>query len=232
VAWFSLLRQQYGLLGLALGAAGIVLSSRADRRFARLLGWVFLSFSLLALAYHTADAMVYLIPATMVWAVWIGYALRAAWGKRWRGLPWGWLLCLFFCASILVRFPQVYRQVDPRQETRTAEFARQLLDEAPPGALVLAQSDPDTFSLWYGHFGLGERPDLVVTSTPLTAYGWYQETLIHTYPSLSLPETSEDADSAWVERMVALNPDRPVCRTRLISAQPLSMTFECSPQGP
>ncbi len=227
LAWFSLVRQQYGMPGFVLGVAGIVLSSQDDRRLFRLLGWVFLSYSLLVLTYHTADAAVYLIPATLVWAVWVGTALHGAWDARWRAVPWGRLLCLGMVAYLMLRFPQVYRQVDPRQETRSAEFAQQLLQAAPARALVLTQSDPDTFSLWYHHFGLGERPDIAVVSIPLMDYGWYRESLSYTYPQLNLPAMAQDGEISWAEQIALHNPDRPTCRTALSNPQPLILTYQC-----
>jgi hypothetical protein len=229
IAWFGLLRQQYGLPGLVLGAAGAVVTSQADQRLGRLLLWVFTSYSVLVLVYHTADASVYLLPATMVWAVWIGFALRAAWQMHWRTIPGGILLSLALFLYLLVRFPAVYRQVDPRSENRLSAFSQALLDAAPPGALVLTQSDPDTFALWYDHFGLGQRPDIAVMATSLASFRWYQETLIHTYPDLHLPEPSQDGDVRWGEKAVLLNSGRPICRTRIASQEPLSISFDCDP---
>jgi hypothetical protein len=229
LAWFSLLREQYGLLGLVLGAAGAVLSSQSDRRLGCLLLWVFSSYSLLALAYHTADSSVYLLPATLVGAVWIGFALWAAWPARWRALPWGKLLSLVFFLVLLARFPAVYRQVDPRPDHRLGQFSQSLLEAAPPRAMVLTQSDPDTFSLWYDHFGLKRRPDIAVVATSLTSFRWYQETLVHTYPDLRLPAPSQDGDVQWGERVIQLNPDRPICRTRIGLEEPLSLSFDCVP---
>jgi hypothetical protein len=233
LAWFSLLREQYGLPGLALGAAGAVLTSQADRRGGRLLLWVFLSYSLLVLLYFTADAGVYLLPATLVWAVWIGFALWAAWPERWRGLPWGKLLSLALFLVLLARYPAVYQQVDPRRETRLADFAQELLDAAPSQALVLTQSDPDTFSLWYYHFGLGWRPDVVVIAVPLTQYRWYQETLVHTYPDLVYPDVSEDAKNGrWGESIPRLNPERPLCQSHVDSTKSVEITYHCDSQLP
>ena len=228
LAWFSLLREQYGLLGLVLGAAGAVLSNQVDRRLGRLLLWVFFSYSLLALFYHTADSSVYLLPATLAWGVWIGFALWAAWPGRWRTLPWGKLLSLALFLVLLIRFPAVYRQVDPRTETRAAGFAQELLDVAPPGALVLTQSDPDTFSLWYYHFGLGWRPDVAIIAVQLTQYRWYRDTLIHTYPELTYPEGIENEENVqWGKIIPMLNPNRPICQSQVASTQPFEITYHC-----
>ena len=232
LTWFSWLRQQYGLPGLALGAAGALLCSQSDRRLMRLLGWVFVSYSLLAILFHTADSIVYLIPAALVWAVWIAFALWYTWDARWRGMLWGRWLCFGFCISLLVRFPSVYRQVDPRTDRRLDEFAQSVLRTAPQSALVLTQSDPDTFSLWYTHFGLKERPDMAVVSVPLTGYPWYRETLSHTYPDLALPRGVPKGDPGWAELLARRNPQRPVCRTGLTSEQPISFTFECQSSSP
>jgi hypothetical protein len=232
VSWFTLLRQQYGLLGLALGSVGAVLAGGANKRLALFLGWVFLSFSVLAVFYHTADSAVYLLPAFMVWAIWIHVALQAAWMAHRRLVPWGIILCLVFCTDLLARFPQIYHQVDPRRDTRLDEFVRTALEITPQGALFLTQSDPDTFSLWYYRFGLQERADIAVISLPLTAYRWYQETLLHTYPHLQFPEVTHDGDLTWGEMIVALNPERAVCRSKMIVQAPLTMKIDCQPSIP
>jgi hypothetical protein len=182
--------------------------------------------------YHTADSAVYLLPAFMVWAVWIHIALQAAWMAHWRKIPWGWILCLVFCIYLLARFPQIYHQVDPRLDTRLDEFARTALEITPQGALFLTQSDPDTFSLWYYRLGLRERADIAVISLPLTAFRWYQETLLYTYPHLQFPEVTQDGDLTWGEKLVVLNPGRPVCRSKIMVQTPLSINIDCQPSSP
>jgi hypothetical protein len=232
VTWFSLLRQQYGLLGLVIGAGGAVLAGRGKERFSYILWWTFLAFSLLSLGYQTADSAVYLISVFLVWAIWIGVALQAAWDAKWRNLPWGKLLGAVLCIYLLARFPGIYRQVDPRSDTRLDQFARQALDDAPQNALFLTQSDPDTFSLWYYRFGLRERTDITVLSLPLTAYPWYQETLVHTFPQLIFPDVSYEGDTTWVDKVIAYNPGLPVCRSTVVTQPSLSMTFRCQPLTP
>jgi hypothetical protein len=232
VTWFSLLRQQYGLLGLGIGVGGAVLAERGKERFSYILWWTFLSFSLLSLGYQTADSAVYLIPAFLVWAIWMGMALQASWNANWRNIPWGRLLFSLFCIYLLASFPQVYHQVDPRTDTRVDQFARQALDDAPQNALFLTQSDPDTFSLWYYRFGLQDRTDVAVISLPLTAYPWYQETLTHTYPQLQFPEVTYEGDTTWVDRVIAYNPGRPVCHSAVVDRPSLSITFHCQPLIP
>lgn len=60
--------------------------------------------------------------------------------------------------------------------------------------------------MWYFHFALGERPDLVVVAADLLHFDWYQENLRATYPSLVVP-----GPFPWPETLARANPWRAVC---------------------
>ncbi|MCK4452004.1 MAG: hypothetical protein KAX26_15585, partial [Anaerolineae bacterium] len=51
------------------------------------------------------------------------------------------------------------------------EWAERVLEEAPPQAMLLTAQDAHTFTLWYVHDVLDERPDVVVVDWDL----WGQE---------------------------------------------------------
>ena len=228
-AWFNLLRQQFGVAGLALGAAGATLMSSADKRQTGMLLWVFVVYSFFALVYNTADSTAFLIPACLVFSLWIGYAILSFWDMSWRKVSSGKLLSIAMLAYLILRIPTTSHQIDPRNTTLPDEFARTLLEAAPTDALVLTQSDADTFPLWYYHFGLGWREDLAVIALPLTHFVWYQETLLHTYLDLKFPDFSiqDEAATAWGEQIPSLNPGRAVCRSQVDSADPLAISYTC-----
>jgi hypothetical protein len=80
------------------------------------------------------------------------------------------------------------------------------MSEAPEQAIVFARGDRAVFSLWYFHFALRERPDLIVIAQDLLHFDWYQESLRAAYPALSLP-----GPFPWPETVASANTGRPVC---------------------
>jgi hypothetical protein len=76
--------------------------------------------------------------------------------------------------------------------------------QMPEDTLVFVQGDQAIFSLWYFHYALGQRADIAVIASELLPFGWYQDTLKATYPSLAVPGPLPDA-------LISANPDRPVC---------------------
>lgn len=227
LAWFDLFREQFGVIGLCLGAAGASLMLESDRRSFGLLSWIFACYSIFAIGYGTVDSALYLIPAYLVMAVWIAFFVKSTWELRWRNIHWGKLLGGLIILYFLARIPNTYLQIDPRSATWPDTFAVEFLNTAPQDALVLTSTDPDTFSLWYHHYGLMKRPDLALVAEPLTHFDWYQQTLIHTYPHLNFPDQTMEQDARWVETLIQLNTQIPVCRTSLVPGKTTELMYTC-----
>ncbi len=47
-------------------------------------------------------------------------------------------------------------------------------------------------SLWYFHYALHQRPDLVVIANDLLPFDWYRQNLRYTYPDLIMPASTID----------------------------------------
>jgi len=211
-AWASLLGQQFGWAGLALGFVGLLYGARHDRRFIWLACALAALYSAFALGYDTSDSYTYLIPVYLIFAVWIGLGASAVLDglarRRPRLAPLGAALLL---AALLWRLPATAAQVDASADRRAIDFATRALAQAPAQAIVLTQSDRDTFALWYAHYALGQRPDLAVIAEPLLEFGWYRENLRSVYPALQAPDRP---GGAWPTALAAANPARgPICRT-------------------
>lgn len=223
-AWFDVIRQQYGLAGLALGVVGALLSFEQKHTYRWLLVWIFGIYSVFTLVYHTADAVVYLIPASMALAIWISLLLV----RLWQGLPHrlGQILALMGAVCLLVLIPGNVQRVDARTDTQVDDFARHYLNVVPQNAILFTQSDLDTFALWFYHDGLDWRPDVNVISQQLAQFPWYIETLHHVYPSLVLPEWEGDR-FRWSETLGRSNPAHPVCYSWAASEIPIRMEYVC-----
>ena len=202
----SLLLQQFGLPGVALGVAGLILLFRPSRLYLYT-AWMAVVHSLFAILYLADDSYVYLIPVYISFSLWIGMGA----GYLLRKVPPGsrlpvWGAVLFLVGYFALRFPGYVGRVDASGDLRAEMFGRQVLASLPQNALVFAKGDQALFALWYYHFALGERRDLVVIASDLLHFDWYQETLEEEYPSLALP-----GPFPWPETIVRANPTRAIC---------------------
>jgi hypothetical protein len=227
--WFELLRKQFGLIGILLGVLGAFRIKEYDYKQSLLLLWMFISYSIFAIMYDTADSIAYLIPSYLAFSLWIGAALYFLADCYWKTIPIGTILGVGMIIYFVARLPQTYRMVNPKQDDSVDQFAQQYLNEVPKGSILFSETDADSFPLWYYHFGLKMRSDISVIVLPLTQFVWYQETLTHTYPRLKLPTITKDdqKSAAWGETIVSLNPTLPVCRSHVDSFQPLELSYSC-----
>lgn len=220
VAWAALLIAQFGVIGVALGLGGLVYSDGARRRLLYGSAVVALSFSFFAMSYDTVDSYAYLLPAYVIFAVWLGCgsgALMAALDRsRFRRLA---PVAAVICAALLVApAPATAARVNASDDTRALAFARAALESAPPGAIVVAEGDRDSFALWYAHYGLEQRPDVAVVVGPLLDEPWYRATMRATYPRITIPDTPPPDWSVVLAEVNAA----PVCVTQLDGVKPLS----------
>jgi hypothetical protein len=229
-AWARLLVDQFGIPGLLVGLVGLVGSTNFKKPANLVILWMFASTTLFSLGYNTDDSMVYLIPALLAYAVWICQGIRMLITMRWRSAPVGGILSALLVVFIAARLTAIRNSVDPRLDTRPADFAERFLKSAPQNALILTQADADTFPLWYYHFGLGWRPDVRVIVTPLTQFGWYVNTIEHVYPDLALPP-HPDGTEAWRTLLVQANPNREACYTQPDPGDKIEVLASCTLKG-
>lgn len=226
-AWGRQMLIQFSLPGLLIGGLGLMKAPTLKPEARLLSVWVFGIYSVFALGYNTHDALVYLIPVYLAFAVWVGQGAAFLWPLVWRGWPVGRSLGLVVLALLLGRMLFTRGTVDPRSEIAQADFAQSLLSQAPAGAFLLSSGDADSFPLWYYHFGLGQRQDVRVVVQPLTKFRWYQETLQKTYPDLVTPLLAERQDGGWADQLVRLNPGRPVCHSFEAVDSAVQIGFTC-----
>lgn len=207
--WASELLRQFGPLGLFLGLLGAVRSFSSPSRISWAYLWVFAVSSIFSIGYRTNDSTVYLLPALIIFALWIGAAVAWLWDRSSTQVNFGRLWVGLFFVSLLVGLPAAYRRVDPRSDTRARLFAQSCLVALPHSALLVTRSDEDTFPIWYYHLGLGQRPDVGVVVRGLAGFDWYRQNLQHSAPGLLLP--GEETQN-WEAALAGLNPGRAVCQ--------------------
>jgi hypothetical protein len=157
--------------------------------------------------YATDDSFMYLIPAFLCFAVWIGLGMGGLMDlsvhrSRYLGAAGGFIFILY----LFVLAGSHWNQVDASQDFRAQHFGEEVLARVPADAIVFAKGDKAIFTIWYFHYALGNRPDLAVVVTDLLPFDWYQETLHTNYPNLELP-----GPFPFAATVAAINPERPVC---------------------
>ncbi len=176
--------------GVPVGLLGLYRLGLFNRRLAAGSLISFLLISIYAIGYNTGDSYVYLLPALLLFVLWIGWGLydigtalqqtlasKFGWGSYIGGV----ILCLPLF-SLLLNFSNQ----DLSRDYEACHYARQSLQSASPESIILTDDDPHTFALWYGRYGLALRPDVAVVSGNLLAYDWYRQSLRQTHPDLRL----------------------------------------------
>jgi hypothetical protein len=179
--------------GLPVGLLGLGRLIRRDRPLAYSTLVTFLLLSMYAIGYDTTDSYVYLLPAFLVFSVWVGWgvydlgdALRKVAPAKMGGArlaAWG-TLALLPLISLAWGLP---RQ-NLRQDVEAFNYAQHSLHSVAPGGVIITQTDSETFALWYARYGLAMRPDVAVVNSNLLPYAWYRETLRRTHPRLRLTD--------------------------------------------
>jgi len=224
-----LLFDQFGALGLVAGVIGISQYKYSDRWLRWILVWIFCVYIIFAIGYNTWDSVGYLLPAMLIFSIWIGLALPPMWVLSWKKIPVGIILSIILGLSLLIRIPGTMSRLDAREHDQAARYAEKLLSEAPEDAIIFTSTTQDTFPLWYYHFGLKIRPDLRIVVLPLTQFAWYQNVLTHTYVDLSYPSVNkmDVPNTDWGKKIRDLNPNRPVCNSWVSSDVELGVDYQC-----
>lgn len=203
----ALLLDQFGILGLVVGFTGLVFSHRSSVFYRHLL-WILFVFLFFSIVYVVRDAHMYLLPVFLVFSLLIGLGLDFLMGvvavrySFLRPAP-GLILLIYLFGLGVVHWPQV----DASGDARAEQFGETVMAQSPKEAMLFVQGDGAVFSLWYFHYALGQRQDVVVIASDLLGFDWYQGTLRKNYPFLEIPDPFP-----LPEEIIAANPDAAACR--------------------
>lgn len=131
-----------------------------------------------------------------VWGLWAGFgAVRLARSLA-RGATGPRRTILGTAGIVLVAAPLAlnWKAVDRRgaaDATAARDSAHSLLRSVPPGGILLAAGDNDTYPLWYAQRVEGVRRDATVVTVPLLATGWYRAELARRHALLDSSNTAE-----------------------------------------
>ena len=126
-----------------------------------------------------------------------------------RATPQGrWLTPLMLVIALLTPAWMLMRHkgaLDLSADHDAENFGQAVTRDAPPRAILLTESDRQTFALWYYQQVKGLRPDVAVVDAGLVGFDWYWAGLRQDHPDLV-----RDSATAAVVSTDA----RPRCRVR------------------
>lgn len=221
--WGTLIVDQVGIIGTLLGLLGLIACFRNLKRGTFLTLWIALCFLGFSFVYNSVDSYVYLIFFVMVFSIWIGWGSakiieNLSKFRSWLGIVFGIFIVGWFVYFGLF---ETYHRVDASQDTRAEDFGAKVMGTAPKDSIIITDGDRDTFALWYFHYVLKERPDLVIIARNLLTFEWYRHTIKTVYPFISVPDKTE---TSWIGELIEKNPDRNICSTIVVE----QATMNCS----
>jgi len=191
----NVLAFQFSPLILAGGLLGTILLLWRDRKLALMLLGGFGLHTLVTASYRAPQTVEYMLPAYVLLAITLGYGLGKLGDLTLAGRQFSSFYLLPVTLTLLSGFSQGvqhypdYRSLAQSYDTR--EYATPILDDAPAGAIVLAD--------WHWAMPLrylqeveGVRPDLTIQYVPPTA---------------------EEYADTWARRIQEELPERPVVVT-------------------
>ena len=173
----SLLIDQFGIIGLGVVLVGSLFSS--ERRWSLL--WLVATSLIFAAMYNTSDSYLYLLPAFLACAIWLGEGLKVVLRANKNLRTISMVLCLL---AIFWNMIPTMKRVDASQDHRADEFMVKVLQNVPLNAIIVTSDDRDTFALWYAREALGVRRDVMLVVERLLQFEWYRQSLKWTYPDL------------------------------------------------
>jgi hypothetical protein len=198
-SWSSLMLLQFNGLGTVLALAGLWWMWRRDSLLTVCLLAGFFGVSVYAALYTSLDSLVFLLPALLVFALWLGLGTRAILADvvlpRIQNGAWRTMLALAVVTLLLVPGIALVRTypsghgltLNLRDDQEARDYGRTALKAAEPGALVFAHADRPIFTLMYQRYALEPGSDVTVISRELLQFQWYRDHLAARDPALAVP---------------------------------------------
>ena len=99
------------------------------------------------------EMLVYLIPAHVIWTLWMALGAMTAIEWVWEQAGWGErgarVVLALLCLAPLASLAWNWSSIDISWDSGAIDFARGALEELPERVILISASDGHTFSLWY-----------------------------------------------------------------------------------
>jgi len=217
--WSHFLLQQLGVFGLLLVFIVLAVLFKPSRLYLATC-WLILIYSVFSILYYSPDSYVYLIPALMALAIWMGLGSNWIAERSPDKFPYFKPAAIFgISAFLVIRTILAIPAMNLSADHTVERYAQLILTSAPARAVIFTEGDEATFSLWYFHYAYRQRPDIAVVCDDLLVQPWYRDVLRQNYPDLVIPEHPQEQD------IISDNAQRPMCQL----APDLQASLNCSP---
>ncbi|MFW6174917.1 MAG: protein O-mannosyl-transferase family, partial [Chloroflexota bacterium] len=214
----DMLFSQYTAIGVLLGLAGLARLWESQRALAVSGAATVLLLAAYAVTYRTSDSYLYLIPAFMIWAVWMAVGamdvFRGVWtmaleqgkARKWVSPRRGVLVASAALLAVVPGFSVAtnFAGMDLSGEHGAGEYADAVFASVEPDSIILARTGKTIFSLWYQGYVEEPDSDVMVVSTPHLFLDWYWEDLERQYPD-RLPESKPDDGGGRTDAIIDYN---------------------------
>ncbi len=182
------LLQQFGAWGVMLGLWGMVQLFQDDapraRRKAIALGLAVVLATAYSIVYASRNSFVYLLPAFILFALWIARAIAdlASYLSPMRARA-----LLIAALVVLPGFNLVVNSssMDLSRDHAAFDYAADAFRRVPRDAVVVADGDSHLFALWYYRYVVApEASQVAVVSRELLQFDWYYDALRRAMPAL------------------------------------------------
>lgn len=223
--WMTMLAQQVTWPGVALGLMGIWNLRENDLQYLIFSLTSFFAVAAYALTYNTTDSYLYLIPTYLLFALWMARGASCLlseivqpWITTRKGLPETRPHLMSLISLSLVILPiflihSNYSALDLSTDRTAIDYAADVFTHTPADALIIADTDPHIFSLWYFRYVVSGEPEAVVVAKDLLHYQWYRENLTRHHPHIDVPPNNGGPYAELLALIDANLPYRPVYLT-------------------
>lgn len=157
---------EWGWWGLAIAAVGLVYLLWRDWRSGLLLLLTWGGFTFYCLNYYVPDLNVFLLPAHLITAVWVGYGIQSAISLFPKRQLWKPHLLVLLFLPVLLTAVTTWHRVDQSQNDGLTRWGRAVLNQPlAENGVILADSEKIA-PLLYLQRAEGLRPDLEIKVLP------------------------------------------------------------------
>ena len=224
-AWLQLIYAQFNPLGLFLGLFGALPRFMKERGFLIASSASILILSAYGIMYNTFDYEVLMIPAFMLFSIWLGVGFLAivasapTWAEtlidRLQALPLKALTphtLMILSAAAFAALPLTsvilnYEAQNLSDDDQAYRYAKEVIDAVPDGSVVMSTEEDTVFSLWYIRYVGEPERDVAPIAVPLLQFDWYWRNIHSRYPD-RFPERGPTDIGEGIRRIVGDNSGR------------------------